>query len=237
MNSRFLELLETKKGQNKRIEAEKIAYCLENYKDRYARENNKDPFKVPLKYVTHTDKEIVFLVDNNMVIVSQPNNKDIYTNMTNLLKLNKIDNSVITPNDYLKFNDYELLELNYNRDGFILTDELTLKNIRNDSEMDLNTSLKTYLGLTTITKLVSLYNQEKSLGLTNFKLNDLVLDENFYRDCNYLERLHLYNARELSELTLDEYIEQIKEYYSSIFDHSDIIEGIYLGKRLLKVKN
>ena len=236
MNSRFLELLNTNKGQKKKREAEKITYALECYADKYSKENNKDVYKIPMKYVTHTDKEIVFLIDNNLVLINQPNNKDIYTNMTNLLKLNRIDDSIVTVNDYIKFNGYELLELNYNKEGLILTDDMMLKNVRNGSLMGLNNELKTYIALTTINNLLYLYDFEKSLGLSNIKLNDFVLDQSFYKDKD-VDSLHLYNVREISEMSFNDYLDQIKKMCDGKFSKDDIEEGISLSKKLKKVSN
>ena len=169
-------------------------------------------------------------------MVNQPKYKNIYTNMTNLIKLNKLDESVITPNDYYKFNDYELLELNYNKEGFILTQDNLLKDIRNDSLMALNNDLEAFLPVGIVSKLISLYDMDKERGLSNFKVDDFVIDNNFYKNDNYLDTIHLYNAREISDVTFNDYIDQVSEYFDDKFNYADVKIGVDVGKKLIKTK-
>lgn len=234
MKSRFLDLLNVDKNQKKKKEAERIAHILEKYMDVYSKEMGKDVVKIKLKYVTHTDKEILFLVDNNLVMVNQPNYKDLYNNMSYLCKLNILDNNVLSYDNYLKEDNYSLISAKNNKNGYILNKNLELKSVMDDNILSLNKELKDYVYKTYIAKLISLYDFNKNRGLNDFKMNDFMMDIDFYKDDDYLNKLHLINARELIECTYTEYLDNIYDSFKDITNKSNIIDGMDEGKKLVK---
>ena len=234
MDSRFLELLNVDKGMKKKKEAERIAHILESYMDKYSKEMGKNVVKIKLKYVTHTDKEILFLVDNNLVMVNQPKYKDLYNNMSNLCKLKKVDKSVISYDNYLKEDNYSLISSKYNKNGYILNEDLELKSVIDDHVLSLNRELKEYVYKAYIAKLICLYDFDKNIGLNDFKMNDFMMDVDFYKDDDYLSKIHLINARELIECTYNEYLDNIYESFENIAEKSSIIQGMDEGKKLIR---
>lgn len=253
--------------QEEEYELRKIMRFLAKFFIYYAEQKGLDPKELKLEFINHGKTELVFLLtekdgESYTLLVKQPSVRygDIYKEHENLLKLQKHDNMVVAPLDYYTYGEQELYVTPYIKQarciaskyfwGIYIPEPFYRMQKFTPEQESIVTSCM-------IAKLISLYDREKNEGLANVKLGggDFMLPKGWEVLTptieNTLNSLYLIAAREMTNCSLDDYIELIRSEYKEVtidkesiinlrgrvpIKESDIEAGIDLGLKLLGVK-
>lgn len=201
---------------------------------------------ISLQFINYGKTQLVFVVtiDNSRqytLLVNQPATEYGVgkTEFTNLNLLNQVDpDLVIKPIEYYEKDNHELYMTPYYRQARCIGVETTNWGIwipePNYHFNSFSSEEKRVINTTMIAMLIKLYDSVNNKGLAKCRLDggDFMLLKGFENDKisfdNISNYLKLIAAREMTSMSLDEYINRIKTELSSITDD----EFIAIGKKL-----
>lgn len=260
--------IETSDIQDKDYEESKINKFLIKYLEKYSKEHNIPQDNLKIKFINYGKTELVYVLTEKesgnriTLLVKQPAVElgKVKQEAENLLELKKIDDMVVAPIDYFRYGDQELYATPYINqarcvasDGswgmYIPEPYYRFEPFTDEQEKIVNRCM--------IAKLVSLYDVDKSEGISSCKLGggDFMLPKGWENEQptikNTLTNLYLIAAREKINCSFQDYLDIIKQEFSRStirenqdelkinlrgrvpMQPEDIEKGISLGKRLL----
>lgn len=260
--------IETNDTQDKEIEYKKIESFLHKYMEYYAEKNKVSIKDLNLTFINYGKTELVYVLKNNSnnyietLLVKQPIEKvgTVKKEYENLKLLAKKDKKVIDPIDYFCDKDQELYVTPYvnqtrcvaslNTWGMYVPEpNYRFVPFTKEQESIVNTCM--------IAKLISLYDLEKGIGISNCKLGggDFMLEKGWENKTlsisNTLNNLYMIAARSSIECSLPVYLDILRDEFSRStinenqkglilnlrgrvpMNKNDIESGIELGKILL----
>lgn len=229
--------IEIKKGQDKHVEAKKLAFFLQKFIEYYSKKVGKSSDDFELTFINYGKTELVYVLTDNgnnkvTLLVKQPSVRfgDVYEEMNNLLSLKQRNDNVIAPIDYFRLNDQELYVTPYINQArcvasshkwgmYVPEPWYRFQEFTPPQEEIVMTCM--------IAILVSLYDFENQRGIINCKFGggDFMLSKKWENEQltieNTLNNMFLISARKTMCCPYDEYLQLIRNEFSK----STIDEG------------